>query len=56
MAVVVEDVWEVVALMLEGLECSAMHKEEKWFGRQLGPSKNVSIRRGMIVRGTGAPL
>lgn len=31
-----EDAWEVAALMLEGLECLAVHKEEKQFGRQVG--------------------
>ena len=39
MAVGAEDAWEVVALMLEELECSTVHKEEKQFGRQFGALK-----------------
>ena len=37
-----EDAWEAVALMVEGLECSNVHKEEQWFGRQFGALKTCS--------------
>ena len=30
-----EDAWDVVALMLEGLERQAVHKKEKQFGKQV---------------------
>ena len=39
MAVRAEDAWEASMLMLEGLECSVMHKEEKQFGGQVGALK-----------------
>ena len=28
-----KDAWEAATLMLKGLECSIVHKEDKWFGR-----------------------
>lgn len=34
-----KDAWEVALLMLEGLESSVVHKEEKRFGRQVGTLK-----------------
>ena len=34
-----EDAWEATMLMLEGLERSNVHKEEKPFGRQVGVLK-----------------
>lgn len=34
-----KDAWEVVVLMLEGLERSTAHKEDHMFGRQVGVLK-----------------
>lgn len=31
--------WEAATLMLEGLEHSVVHKEEQWFGKQVGALK-----------------
>lgn len=35
MAAGAKDAWEVVVIILEGLECSTVHKEEQWFGRKV---------------------
>ena len=32
----VEDAWEAMVLMVEGMESSDVHKEDKKFGRQVG--------------------
>ena len=50
-----KDAWAAVALMLEGLERQAVHKEAQQFDRWVGPWKHVSRRRGINIGGTGDP-